>query len=55
MTPDIIYARGVHADPSPDIVSFNHKVCSLVLFEIGLCKDLGCHKKLKYSPLVTAL
>ncbi len=22
------------------------KDCSLILFEIGFCKDLGCHKKL---------
>jgi hypothetical protein len=44
---DIIYARGVPADPSPDIDSFNRKDCSLVLFEIGFCNDLGWPKKLK--------
>ena len=33
--PDIIYARGVPFDLSPDPASFNHKECSLVLFEIG--------------------
>ena len=33
--PDIIYARGVAADPAPDIDSFNRKDCSLILFEIG--------------------
>ena len=48
------------ADPSPEIESFNRKDCSLILFEIGFCKDLGCHKKLKgktdkYNPLVTTL
>jgi len=32
--PDIIYARGVPADPFPDIDSFNRKACSLILFEI---------------------
>jgi hypothetical protein len=31
-----------------------------MLFEIGFCKDLGCHKKLKgktdkYNPLVNTL
>ena len=26
------------------IDSFNRKVCSLILFEIGFCRDLGCHK-----------
>ena len=58
--PGIIYARGVPADPSPDIESFNGKDLSLILFEIGFCRDLGCHKKLKkktekYNPLVTTL
>jgi hypothetical protein len=58
--PDIIYAREVPADMSPDIDSFNREDCSLVLFEIGFCRDLGCHKKLKeknekYNPLVTSL
>ena len=58
--PDIIYARGVPAHPSPDIESFNRSDCSLILFEIGFGRDLGCHKKLKektekYNPLVTTL
>jgi hypothetical protein len=57
---DIIYARGVPADPSPEIDSLNRKDCSLILFEIGFNRDLGCHKKLrgktgKYNPLVTTL
>jgi hypothetical protein len=33
--PDIIYARGVLVDPSPDPTSFDRKDCSLVLFKIG--------------------
>ncbi len=58
--PDIIYARGVPADPSPEIDSFNSSGCSLILFEIGLCRDLGCQNKLRkkndnYNPLVTTL
>jgi hypothetical protein len=58
--PYIIYARGVPVDPSPEIESFNRKDCSLILFEIGFCMDLGCHKKLKkkpdkYNSLVTTL
>ncbi len=48
--PDIIYAGGVPADPSPDIDSFNRMDCSLILFAIGLYKDLGCHKKLEETP-----
>ena len=45
---------------SPEIDSFNRKDYSLILFEIGFCKDLGCHKKLKektdkYNPLMTTL
>ena len=51
--PDIIYARGVPADPSPEIDSFNRKDCSLILFEIGFCKDLGCHKKPKKKSTIT--
>jgi hypothetical protein len=60
VAPDIIYARGVPADPTPEIDSFNRKDCSLLLFEIGFCRDLGCHKKRqektdKYNPLLTTL
>jgi hypothetical protein len=60
VAPDIIYARGVPADSSPEIDSFNRKDCSLLLFEVGFCRDLGCHKKLeektnKYNPLLITL
>ncbi len=53
--PDIIYARGVPADPSLDFDAFNRKDCTLILFEVGFCKDLGCHQKYtektdKYPP-----
>ena len=51
--PDIIYARGVPADPAPEIDSFNRKDCSLILFEIGFCMDLGCQKKLKKKQTST--
>ncbi len=47
VSPDIIYARGVPADPSPDIDSFKRKDLFLILSEIGFRMDLGCHKKLK--------
>ena len=55
--PCIIYARGVPADPSPDHASFDRKNCFLILFEIGLCSDLGLHEKRsmkteKYHPLL---
>ena len=58
--PDIIHARGVRADPTHDPESFGHKDLSLVLFETGFCKDLGCQYKLnnpteKYHPLLCAL
>ena len=58
--PDIIYARGVPPDPSDIINAFDRKDCSLVLFEIGFCRDLGCHDKLaektdKYHPLLCSL
>ena len=35
VAPDIIYARGVPAERSPEIDSFNRKDCSLILSEIG--------------------
>jgi hypothetical protein len=43
--PDIVYARGVPADFNPDINAFNRKDCSLILIEVGFCKDLGCYEK----------
>ena len=58
--PDIIYARGVPVDPTPDPHSFDRKDCSLILFEIGFYRDIGCQDKLKkktekYHPLLCAL
>jgi hypothetical protein len=58
--PDIIYARGVPSDSSLDFDAFNKKDCNLILFEVGICRDLGCHRKFnektdKYLPLLTAL
>jgi hypothetical protein len=58
--PILTYARGVPDTPSPDPTSFNKKQCTLILVEIGLCKDLGCdiqfdEKTEKYSPLIAAL
>ena len=48
------------ANPSPEIESFHRKDCSLILFEICLCTDLGCQNNLrgktdKYNSLVTTL
>ena len=59
-TSDIIYARGVPTDPTLDPEFFACKNRSLVLFEIGFCRDLGCQEKLtnktdKYNPLLYAL
>ena len=58
--PDIIYARGVPADLPLDIDAFNKKDCTLILFEVGFCRDLGCHQKYaektdKYLSLLTGL
>ncbi len=58
--PDIIYARGVPADPTMDSDSFDRKNCSLILFEIGFCRDVGLHDKRrknaeKYNRLLCAL
>ena len=38
--PDLIYARGVPDSPSPDPTSFNKKLCTLIIVEIGFCRDL---------------
>ncbi len=48
------------ANPTPDPETFNRKDCSLILFEIGFCRVLGCHDKLtkkteKYHPLLCAV
>jgi hypothetical protein len=59
-TPDLIYAKGVPDSPSPDPTSFNKKLCTLIIVEVGFCRDLGCGAKLeakttKYAPLLAAL
>ncbi len=58
--PDLIYAIGVPDTRSPDPTSFDKKKCTLIISEIGFCKDLGCDAKFdkkteKYSPLIAAL
>ena len=58
--PDIIYALGVPAEPPANWNAFSKKDCSLIIFEVGFCRDLGCHEKYtqkneKYLPLLTAL
>ncbi len=58
--PDLMYTWGV-LDPSfLDPISFDKKNCTIVIFEMGFCKDLGCDTNLamkteKYSPLISAL
>ena len=58
--PSLIYARGVPDSPQPDPSSFNKKFCTLIVIEIGFCRDLGCNTKLeaktkKNSPLIADL
>jgi hypothetical protein len=58
--PGIVYARGMPADPPPDIDAFNMMDCFIILIEVSSCKDLGCHEKYtqktdKYLPLLTTL
>ena len=43
---NVIYAHRVPANSTPNPESFDRKDGSLILFEIELCKDLGCHEKL---------
>jgi len=59
-TPFLIYARGVPDTPSPGPTSFDKKQCTLIIVEIGFCRDLGCDLNLekktwKYSPLLATL
>jgi len=58
--PDLIYAKGVPDSPHPDHASFDKKAYTLVIIEIGFCRDLGCDTKLdaktnKYFHLNAAL
>ena len=57
IAPDLIYARGVPNNPSPDPNALDRKTCNLILIEIRFCQDFGCQKRLqektaKYAPLV---
>jgi hypothetical protein len=45
--PDLIYARGVPDSPDPDPNAFDRKQCSLIVIEIGFCRDFGCVEKLE--------
>ncbi len=58
--PGLIYAGGVPDSPSPDPTSFNKKLCTLIIVDVGFCRDLGCKAKLeakttKYASLLVAL
>ncbi len=61
--PDLICARGrrgILDAPHPDQTNTDKKLCTLILIEVGFCRDLGCDKRHhekteKYSPLVAAL
>ncbi len=57
---DLVYARGVPDTPSPDPTAFDKKQCTLIIVEIGLCKDIGCEDKIEeknviYAPLMETL
>jgi hypothetical protein len=58
--PDIVYARGIPDNLPSDFSAFNRKDCTLLLFEVGFCRDFGCNEKYKqhtdkYFPFLTAL
>ena len=58
--PDRIYARGVPYSPSPDPTTFNKRLCTLIIIEVGFCRAFGCDTKLeakttKYAPLIAIL
>ncbi len=59
-TLDLLYARGVPETPSPEPSSFDKKKCTLIVVEIGFCRDLGCDTKFekkteKFPPLMAGL
>ena len=48
------------ATPDLDHGNVSKNVCTLILVEVGFCRDLGCDSKLtektkKYSPLIAVL
>ncbi len=52
--------KGYPTPPSPDPTTFNKKFYTLIIIEIGFCRDLGCNTKLeaktaKYALLLAAL
>jgi hypothetical protein len=58
--PDLIYARDILDTPHSDQSTTDKKLCTILLLEVGFCRDLGCDKKHndkteKYYPLVAAL
>jgi hypothetical protein len=53
--PDPIYARGLPNSSSLDPNPFNKIQCTLILVEIGFCRNFGCDNKMakkieRYSP-----
>ena len=57
--PDLTYARGIPDTPHPDQSTTDKKLCTLILLEVGFCRDQGCDKKHnekteKYYPLIAA-
>ena len=43
--PDFIYARGIPDTPHSDQATTDKKLYTLILLEVGFCRDLGCDKK----------
>ena len=41
--PDLIYARGVPDNSTPDPGTVNRKQCILIIIEVGFCQDFACH------------
>jgi len=43
--PDLIYARGIPNTPHHGQSTTDKKLCTLILLEVGICRDLGCDNK----------
>jgi hypothetical protein len=59
-TTNLVHARCKPDTHLPGPTSFDQNRCSILIEEIGVCRDLGCDDKIvektaKYYPLIAAL
>ncbi len=47
VTPDLVYARGVPNTTNPDPSTFDKRMCSLLVAEVGFGANLNLEEKLE--------